>query len=1003
MLMVCHCPYEILITRLCECVTASCSADEDIVSHELVQPPIGDTITPVLPASNHSSYHVFLCHRGPDTKKTVVDVLRLFLQEARNLRCFVDYDMDEGDDFPQAIRQAIRNSKFCLFLAMRNLQMDSPGTRQLNFKDRKPWKLWAKWRRFWPARAGVVGGDRSIFVEMLFNKVTGLFQSSCILLNVEEQMSSPHGLVKLHRTLLRHLVKVKNLPKIQNTAQGLGLVKQYLGHVKCLIVIDGLAEDCDMEQLRSLLLIAPARNQLNYHLGPVDKLIRLPEERSLQIAEKSKKSLAICSCEDDNEQLNAFVSQLKESLGTLGLHVSTVLRVELLNVVRQNQTYMVLVIFSSIDSNLLDELQATEFTRYPDAKLVLINYGFPCEYGPPVIPLPSDHDHARNSNLVKNIIHFLISNNDVGPNEFDYKVRFKSLINEIVLKHTNHKCKVFVTEFPAGLMKSQQNLEDIIHNHHKILKQGKHVSIGIVGMGGIGKTTLVSSFYNKFHSTFNVSILLLDIREKTRRPSGLLHLQEDMFKGVLGDRHARAHDNFLDVCEGIACLSHKFANIKALIILDDVEDRLQMEALFSPILDQLASKSVVIVTSRNRDVLHGHPVSEIYEMGLLDSDSARLLFYWHAFLKPFPPDPLKKVTQEVIDACQGLPLSLKFIAAHVYGNTDNIEVWKETLRDIRQAREVLEVLRVSVDALEEYHQEAFIDVCCFLIGRPVQTVVRFWGHCWRTLTTLAFVKVLKNKCLITEDPKDGTIGMHDQIRDMGRYIAAQQPIKTRIWDVRTAEDIRNQDDKVIGSSLSGLAWISQDVTLCDAADWLLPIRVRLLLVRNVHMRTDQEFPDVRYDQLRWLQWQHSNFTHLLGGLSCSRELGILDLSRSSTLQALWRDAVEVPEQLQEPNLSGGTNLTNLIVSECDNLLSCDKLEWCSLNGCKQLLRLPDNIGSMRQLKFLDLSGCEKLQCLPDSVDGLRTLEQLLLAGCTSLASLPDSLGELYSLTEMCID
>ncbi|MCO5591626.1 hypothetical protein L7F22_045615 [Adiantum nelumboides] len=367
---------------------------------------------------------------------------------------------------------------------------------------------------------------------------------------------------------------------------------------------------------------------------------------------------------------------------------------------------------------------------------------------------------------------------------FDYNA-FRSLISDIIMRQLSHNYKVFVTEFPVSLMKNQQKLENMIHHS---ISNGEIHSIGIVGMGGIGKTTLVSSnFYNKFHGKFKGSVLLLNVRQIATHPSGVLRLQQVMIKALLGD--AQADHEFHNVSQGIGLLSQKLRHIKALIILDDVDNESQRVALFPP-LHVLGPGSLVIVTTRNRDVLINplYGVNKIYEMDLLDSESARILFYWQAFMKPFPPDGLQDIAQKVIDACKGLPLSLKVIGAHVYGHTDNIIFWKETLLYLRQqGGEIFKPLKVSVDALESQYQEAFIDVCCFLIGKPVQTVLRYWKSCgW---SALACLNVLKNKCLIAKDAGDGRIGMHDQIWDIGRQIAAQQSVKTHLWDVTTAADI----------------------------------------------------------------------------------------------------------------------------------------------------------------------------------------------------------------------
>ncbi|MCO5591625.1 hypothetical protein L7F22_045614, partial [Adiantum nelumboides] len=75
---------------------------------------------------------------------------------------------------------------------------------------------------------GVVGGDKSIFVQMLFNKFKQHFDASSILLNVEKQASTTADILKIQSVLLRDLVKGANcnLPEIQNPAQGCVLLQK---------------------------------------------------------------------------------------------------------------------------------------------------------------------------------------------------------------------------------------------------------------------------------------------------------------------------------------------------------------------------------------------------------------------------------------------------------------------------------------------------------------------------------------------------------------------------------------------------------------------------------------------------------------------------------------------------------------------------------------------------------------------------------------------------------
>ncbi|KAH7404131.1 hypothetical protein KP509_15G012100 [Ceratopteris richardii] len=56
-----------------------------------------------------TDYNVFICHRGPETKRNVVSVLKGMLN-SEGITCFVDFGMDKGTDANSAIEKAIESS-----------------------------------------------------------------------------------------------------------------------------------------------------------------------------------------------------------------------------------------------------------------------------------------------------------------------------------------------------------------------------------------------------------------------------------------------------------------------------------------------------------------------------------------------------------------------------------------------------------------------------------------------------------------------------------------------------------------------------------------------------------------------------------------------------------------------------------------------------------------------------------------------------------------------------
>jgi hypothetical protein len=101
------------------------------------------------------------------------------------------------------------------------------------------------------------------------------------------------------------------------------------------------------------------------------------------------------------------------------------------------------------------------------------------------------------------------------------------------------------------------------------------------------------------------------------------------------------------------------------------------------IISRIESKSKIIVTCRNWEILKTH-VSEDgkADMPLLNDVQAKELFMFHAFGRAsYVPESFEEISNKVVVACAGLPLSLKVVGNFLNG-THNMEIWKEALKNL---------------------------------------------------------------------------------------------------------------------------------------------------------------------------------------------------------------------------------------------------------------------------------------------------------------------------------
>ncbi|XP_059064101.1 TMV resistance protein N-like [Cryptomeria japonica] len=201
--------------------------------------------------------------------------------------------------------------------------------------------------------------------------------------------------------------------------------------------------------------------------------------------------------------------------------------------------------------------------------------------------------------------------------------------------------------------------------------------------------------------------------------------------------------------EGKEILASLLKSVRVLIILDDVDDPDQLDALV-PNKDSLDRGSLIVVTTRELEVLRRWGISFIYKMKALDPSHAKQLFCWHTFLQPSPFQEFEVLVESFLNVCNGLPLSLKVFRAQLYGISSK-EYWKTLLHKISRVldKDIKDKLKISYDALDDKEKQIFLDTACFFIGVNKTLAIAVWdGSGWSGLHSW---EKLLNKCLIEPD------------------------------------------------------------------------------------------------------------------------------------------------------------------------------------------------------------------------------------------------------------
>ncbi|CAA2950211.1 probable disease resistance At5g63020 [Olea europaea subsp. europaea] len=230
-----------------------------------------------------------------------------------------------------------------------------------------------------------------------------------------------------------------------------------------------------------------------------------------------------------------------------------------------------------------------------------------------------------------------------------------------------------------------QGFKEKFHGVWTYLLGNEVSSIGIYGMGGVGKTTLAQCIYNelKNENLFYSNIFWFTVSQDLN----IYKLQNDIGKALNldlsdeDDEHKRA-----------AKLGWALKRIKKFVlILDDVWSSFPLQKIgISPSHAEYEFKMIVI--SRSLEVCLKMECQECLKVDILSDEEAWELFMnKHSNGKELPPK-VKEIAREVVKECAGLPLAIVTMAGSLRGVVD-IHEWRDALEELKEScvgRDVME-------------------------------------------------------------------------------------------------------------------------------------------------------------------------------------------------------------------------------------------------------------------------------------------------------------------------
>uniref|UniRef100_A0A2N9FIF8 Uncharacterized protein n=1 Tax=Fagus sylvatica TaxID=28930 RepID=A0A2N9FIF8_FAGSY len=493
-----------------------------------------------------------------------------------------------------------------------------------------------------------------------------------------------------------------------------------------------------------------------------------------------------------------------------------------------------------------------------------------------------------------------------------------------------------VAKYPVGI---ESRVKDI----NLLLSIGRNDirMVGILGVGGIGKTTIAKAIYNLIAHQFEVSCFLANVRETSKQESGLVQLQETLLSEILRDARISKVGN---VDRGINVIKHRLCSKRVLLILDDVDQLVQLETLAGK-CDWFGLGSRIIITTRDKSLLTNHQVDFTYQVKEMDHSEALQLFSWNAFKRDKPVDEYAELTERAVHYAGGLPLALMVVGSDLYGS-DMIQ-WESALDKYKRIpnKNIQEILKISYDRLDDNEKDIFLDIACFFKGKHANYVIKILDKCG--FFPDIGIQVLIDKSLITIEEYNN-LGMHDLLQEMGREIVRQESPeepgeRSRLW---FHEDVRH---------------VLEENTMK---------RLRLFINRNALFSGG---PNYLSNELRLLEWPEYPLQSLPSNFHGKR-LVVLKMRNN-----LFKGLHDGFKNLQNLTIMDFSNCEFL--TEVPDLSKMPNLEELTLDNCTNLVEVHHSVGFLDKLKVLRFVECSNLRSFPRSLK-LRSLVVLMLEDCS---------------------
>ncbi|CAL4994871.1 unnamed protein product [Urochloa decumbens] len=506
-----------------------------------------------------------------------------------------------------------------------------------------------------------------------------------------------------------------------------------------------------------------------------------------------------------------------------------------------------------------------------------------------------------------------------------------------------------------------RNLLDMLTKEQSHQKYNKIMVFAIVGVGGVGKTTLAQKiFTNHIIQQEFTKKIWLSVNKNSNDTELLTSaiIEAGGVHPVTGTSNATLMKDLIMILKG-----HK-----TLLIMDDVwECNHIWGTVFKPILFSaaLAHGSRVLVTTRHLMVARGMMAEEPYHhVDKLEPEDAWLLLKKLQGNDDLHVDTLKDIGMAIIEKCDCLPLAVKIMGGLLRQKGTRREIWRSVLNEsiwsvphMPNNKQLIYALYLSYEDLDPSLKFCFLHYSLLPKSTvfSVNEIVGMWisegfiqeGNSGdlEEIGKQHYRELIERNLLEpnTRFTEQSACTMHDIVRSYAQYVAREEALVASNSDTAILGRLNTQKFIWLSLETEGqdethkLEWSSQSLQA--------QVSLRTVIsVGNIKISPGDTLASFPY--LRTLHVQDSNFDTLVDSLYKLKHLRYLSIHFTNTSR--------LPEKIGKMKF----------------------LQHISLNGCKSLSDLPGSITMLQQLRYLSLAGTS-IKHIPRGFSGLTNLRQLI--------------------------